>query len=507
MKTWLGLPIVCISMVVLAACSGQAAVPTEATDIPAQIVAANTTVVESAANTDTAISAPSPTSVPTETPTLAPTPTPDLPPLWVWAWTQDPAQIIAISTDGQTNILMDAPDPAAYNNANLWQVGPDKAIAMYVVGRKPITYLLTTTEATELVIPSVQMAVPENPWSLVAVNDPYVVIKYSYGIAEAAVLINTDTANATLIAPNVAEMSPPVHFSADGRYLRFVTTSKDTGFPSQIVERDLTTGQDRTLYAYSNFDHVYSDATGDVWLDFRTGDVIAADGRLINPQPPQNSNQSWRLVGDWIMISEYACEQVCTLTLSPIFGSEPTRTYILPEKVAGYGLTGWLLDDQSLLVFQNASTQYWRLTSDGQGQLVGNTDPFGISTTIISTDAGDPAIYDSMLDLRTGEVLPLPVASEDTVDFWIDQFPNGLIFSFFQSDSNQSAWVRTDDSLTFSELPTDANTYCYELLADSSVICQSYVSSDDQGVYRYEPATGTLTKLTDLTVYLLAAGQ
>ncbi len=352
--------------------------------------------------------------------------------MWIWVWTQDPAQIISINTDGQSNILMDAPDPAAYNNASLWRVAPDKAIAMYVVGRKPIAYLLTTTEAIELMMPSVQMAVPENPWTLVAVSEPYAVIKYSYGIAEAAILINTDTANATLVAPNVADLPPEAHFSSDGRYLRFVTTSKDMGNPSQIVERDLTTGQDRILYAFSNSNHVYSDAAGDVWLDFRTGVVTVADGRPINPQPPINTNLSRRLVGDWIMISEYACEQDCTLNLSPIFGNEPTRTYILPEKVAGFGLSGWVLDDQSLLVFQNASTQYWRLTSDGQGQFVGKIDPFGLSSTIISTNAEEPAIYDSILDPETGEVFPLPVASEDTADFWIDRFPNGLICKFLQ---------------------------------------------------------------------------
>ena len=147
------------------------------------------------------------------------------------------------------------------------------------------------------------------------------------------------------------------------------------------------------------------------------------------------------------------------------------------------------------------------MTSDGQGQLVGKTDPIGISTTINATDAGETAIYDSMLDLRTGEVYPLPVAAEDAANYRIDRFPNGLILSYFQSDGNQSAWVRTDDSPAFSKLPTDANTYCFEILADGSVICQSYISPEDQGVYRYEPATGTLTKLTYLTVYLLAAGQ
>ena len=323
--------------------------------------------------------APTSTSLPTEIPTAAATPTPDLPPQWIWAWTQDPAQIVAINTDGDVNVLLDTSDPATFvSNIGFWQVAPDKALAMYMDGSAPTAYLLTTTGATELALPPVRIEAPENSWDLVAVSEPYVVIRYPYGIAEAAILINTDTAEATLVAPNVADLNPAARFSADGRYLRFVTTDRDSGFPSQVVERDLTTGQDRTLYSYSNFDHVYADATGDVWLDFRTGDVTAADGRPVNPQPPRNIDLSRWLVGDWIMVSEYACEQDCPLTLAPVFGSEPTRTYILPEKIPNWGISSWMLNDQSLLVFDHTASAYWRLTSDGQGELVGHTDPLGV---------------------------------------------------------------------------------------------------------------------------------
>ena len=105
-----------------------------------------------------------------------------------------------------------------------------------------------------------------------------------------------------------------------------------------------------------------------------------------------------------------------------------------------------------------------------------------------------------MLNTGTGEIIPLPVAVESVSDLWLDRYPNGLILTQYAPDGSTSAWVKLDDSQTFSELPDNADTSCTLLLADGSVICQSYTS---EAIYRYEPASGALTKLTDLSIYLL----
>ena len=201
------------------------------------------------------------------------------------------------------------------------------------------------------------------------------------------------------------------------------------------------------------------------------------------------------------MSYSYDCDQDCPLTLTPVFGSEPARTYTLPEKTAGLGPRGWLLDDQSLLVFDFGYSTLWRLTGDGQGQLVGHTDPSGATTSIISTEAGDPVIYNALIDTSTGEITPLPITVEDTSDLWLNGFPNGLIVNYYHSDQDIAAWVLPTGSQTYGELPVDVDTSCDQLLADGSVICWSYTSGL---VSRYEPASGTQTQLSDLPIYTLA---
>jgi hypothetical protein len=373
-----------------------------------------------------------------------------------------------------------------------------------------IAYLLTTTDATELAFPRVDMAVPQNAWNLVALSGPHAVIRYSYGMSEAAVLINSDTGEATLLASNVADLSRPAMFSADGRYLRFVTTDRNGGTPSRVMERDLTTGRDRTLYSYSNFDHVFADATGDVWLDYRTGDVVAADGRTTNGERSGDPGTGRWLAGDWFMTYEFGCGVDCPLTLVPVFGSGPPLTYVIPEKTVDRGLASWVLDDHSLVVLDAGSSSFWRLASDGGGEILGHGDPYQGFTAlpdapyaVISTDVGEPVTYQALLKVQTGEIIPLPVAAGPG-EIWLENHPNGLLLTVFGSDDSQSVWVMAYDTGSFAALPADADTYCNVLLADGSAACYSDASPPDGGVYRFEPVSGTLTKISDLMVYLLA---
>ena len=451
---------------------------------------------------------PTSTTVTTVAPTTT-TSTPDIEPQWVWAWLQDPAQIVAISTDGQTNALLDTPDPGTLGSATMWQVAPDKALTVYLDDGVLTAYLLTTTHAIELAFPSVHMAAPDNGWRLVAWSGPHVVIRYPYGVSEAAVLINSDTAEATLLAPNVADLKRAAIFSADGRYLRFVTTG-GSGTPSRVVERDLTSGGDRTLYSYSNFDRVFADATGEVWLDYRTGDVVAADGRATNGRHSTSATTGRWLAGDWFMTYDFGCGDDCPLTLVPVFGSAPALTYIIPEKTVNRGLASWVLDDRSLLVVDFASSSFWRLTEDGGGQLVGHGDSYqGFAAqpnapyAVISTDDGEPLTYQGLLEVQTGAIIPLPTVAENPGEIWLDIQRNGLLVTQFKPDG-ESVWVMPYDTRAFAALPADAGTYCYVVLTDGSVVCSSDASSEDGGVHRYEPVSGTLTKIFDQTVYLLA---
>ena len=424
----------------------------------------------------------------------------------MWAWLQDPAQIVAVNTDGRSNFLVDTPDPATLNNLGLWQVGNETAVAMYTVGGAPTVYVLTPTGASEVDFPAVDMAVPANGWSLEAVSEPYLVIRYMYGVSEAMVVINSDTAEATLVSAGVADLPRAAIFSADGRYLRFVATTAD-GAASEVVERDLVTGIDRTLYSYSNYDHIRADSTGDVWLDFRTGDVIAADGRPTNDLHSSDPDTGRWLTGEWTMTYSYACTSDCPLTLAPVFGSDPALTYMIPEKTARRGLASWMLDDQSLLVLDAAISSYWRLPLDGGGQLIGHSDPnqsfSGLAESryvVISTDVGEPAAYDALLDIETGEIIPLPVAAAvSDGGFFLDGGRDGLFLTHYDNDGGQSVWIMSYLTRSFAPLTTDAQTYCYVMLDDGSAICTGV----DGGIYRYEPVSGALTRISDLVVYFL----
>ena len=451
-------------------------------------------VVTEAATTE--VSTTEATTVPTTTPVA---------PQWMWAWLQDPAQIVAVNTDGRSNFLVDTPDPATLNNLGLWQVGNETAVAMYTVGSAPTVYVLTPTGATEVDFPAVDMAVPSNAWSVEAVSEPYLAIRYMYGVSEAMVVINSDTAEATLVSAGVADLPRAAIFAADGRYLRFVATTSD-GASSKVVERDLVTGIDRTLYSYSNYDHVLADSTGDVWLDYRTGDVIAADGRPTNALHSSDTDTGRWLTGEWTMTYSYGCASDCTLTLAPVFGSEPAMTYMIPEKTARRGLASWMLDDQSLLVLDRATSSYWRLLPDGGGELIGHRDPnqsfSGLAESryvVFSTGVGEPAAYDALLDIETGEIIPLPVAAGSEGGFALDGQRDGLFLTHYENDGGQSVWLMPYLTRSFAPLTTDAQTVCYVLLDDGSAICYGV----DPGIYRYEPASGALTRISDLVVYFL----
>ncbi len=506
MKTRAVVGVVWATALGLAACGGQAGSGEATTSSTVSGVATTgSTAPPSAATTVS----PTSTSVTTVAPTTTTAP-PVIELQWVWAWLQDPAQIVAISTDGQTNALLDTPDPETLGSAMMWQVAPDKALAMYTDDGVLTAYLLTTTDATELAFPSVHMAAPDNTWRLVALSGPHVVLRYPFGVSEAAVLINSDTAEATLLAPNVADLNRAAIFSADGRYLRFVTTG-GSGTPSRVVERDLTSGADRTLYSYANYDRVFADATGEVWLDYRTGDVVAADGRATNGSHSSSTTTGRWLAGDWFMTYAYGCGDDCPLTVVPVFGSAPALTYIIPEKTVNRGLASWVLDDRSLLVLDYTSSSFWRLTEDGGGQLVGHGDSYQSFTAlpnapyaVISTDEGEPLTYQALLEVQTGAIIPLPTVAENQGEIYLDLQRNGLLVTQYRPEQSESVWVMHYDTRVFAELPADADTYCYVLLTDGSAICSSDASSADGGVHRYEPASGTLTKISDQTVYLLA---
>ncbi|MCE9621851.1 MAG: hypothetical protein K8R99_05845 [Actinomycetia bacterium] len=434
-------------------------------------------------------------------------------PQWTWAWQQDPAQIVAVDTNGHSNVLVDTPDPTTLNNFGLWQVGDETAVAMYMAGDTPTAFSLTPTTATQVDFPAVEMAVPSNGWSLVAVSDPYLVIRYFYGVSEAAVLINSATAQATLLSANTADLPWAARFSADGQYLRFVTTSGD-GTSSNVMERDLTTGTDRTVYSYSNYDHVRTDANGDVWIDFRTGDVIAADGSPTNNHRSNDSSIGLWLTGDRTMTYSYACETDCPLTLTPISGSAPAMTYVIPQKTATRGVASWLLADQSLLVLDSETSSYWRLPLNGVGELLGHGDSFQSSSgqgtaryVVFSTDVGDPVTYDSLLNVATGEIIPLPSTAATQGEFSLEFQRAGLLLTQYKSDGGQSIWLMPYDTQSFALLTTDSQTYCPTVLSDGSAICYSYASSGAGAIYRYDTTEGALTRVSDLVVYSLAEGQ
>lgn len=501
-----------ISLIGMAACSSQAADTNNITEESAgEAASAEPMAATATAELDT--QAPTTTSLPTEIPTAAATPTPVPPPQWVWAWTQDPAQFVAVSTTGEVNVLADAPDPETLNNPSLWQIGPDKALAVYYADGQTSAILLTTSEAIGLPLPPLQLEVPENGWDVIARSDPYVVIRHFYSYAQPTFLINTETAEISLISNNVVDFDKAVTFSADNRYLRYVSTDTNSGTPSEVIERDLTSGDERTLYSYSNFDHVYSDATGDIWFDIRTGDLIAADGRPTNSQRDVRASIYRWLVGDTFLTGEYGCVQDCLLTLTPIFGSDPALTFTLPEKLENYGMAGWLLADQSLLAYDFGTRAFWHLRTDGSGDRVGYRDLAANYTfrsfnqrLIGIMDSADSETTSALLDTFSGEVVPLPTTVGTGEYLWTDRYPGGTLWSLYRDDNSLSIWLLPDGSDTFIAVPdAPANTFCDTVLPDGNLVCSQYDETvDGSNLLLLDMASGDLSSIFDQPVYFLA---
>lgn len=506
----------CISLLAAVACAFQSVPPTVVEVAPgaAQEEASGPTSASDAAGLSTA--APTATAAPTDIPTATPSPTPEPIPQWVWVWTANPAQLVALNTTGDVNVLMDAPEPESFivNGPGLWQVASDKALTVYLLDGQFYAYLLTTTEAISLPLPPLQLEAPENVWQVIARSDPYVVIQHPYSSAEPAFLINTDTAEISLVANNVVDFDNAVTFSADNHYMRYVTTDANSGTDSHVVERDLTTGQERTLYSYSNFDHVYSDATGDLWFDVRTGDMIAADGRTSNSQRDVRANVFRWLVGDYFMTGDYACTQDCPLTLTPNFGDGPALTFTLPEKTENYGGTGWLLEDQSLLFYESGARKLWHLLADGSGEFLGYraiSDNFSFRSPadrLIQVGSSAEATTPSfLLDVHTGEQIQPPWGSVSMMDLpWADRYPGGMLWTLYRADNTSSYWLLPDDSDTFiplPEVPTDA--YCNVVLPDGNLACTEYhEASGVTTLALLDVTSDDLTDLYDQNVYSLS---
>lgn len=469
---------------------------------------------------------PTPTTAPTRTllastTTETPFPTAVPSPRWFWAIPAGKDEILAFNAAGQVNTVLDFSGIIHGNNdISPIRMGDDRAIVFFANYDSPKAFLLTSDTSTSIQIPNVFIRYPENSWQVMGVRNPYILLTPGGGVTAPAILINSGTGQASLVADNVfgpTEVTYFTRFSADGQSLRYATGEG----PVDVHNLDLQSGKDTVFFQASS--HLLTDDFGEIWYDTRQGKGSTADGQSFTVTTSDENTWHFLLKTGGILAIQRTCDLPCPLQAYPPGGESVALNYSLPVSLIDqilYVSYGQLLDQNRLLV----STHYysvdcydycrtlWILTPDGQSQLLGKVFEGNSSTPFyqlrgLSPDGRYLLVYlpdtpsFSVFDLATGMVVFSATTVTSDAFLEVNFFNEGInVLVYDESTSAIHLWVYnySSGSATAFDLP-GLDVRCNAMTTDGRPICVT-----DGGVVVYDPVSGETTFLIQEPVDLLS---
>jgi hypothetical protein len=429
-----------------------------------------------------------------------------------WYFGHNSDGVIAFTADGEMRLILET-------------IGSVEFIGRYRLGTSEALVTVTRDHRAEgLSYFTSEMAVPlegdvdltlleAQGMDILAYQHPYIVIKpkgcrFYCEWSQSVWLANLDTGHLEEIAPYVF-IGEPQPLGMDSRYLRYAARSAPDVLRWELFERDLTTGEVRQFYRFSNSypSTLRANPTGEYWFYhyptiITAGErpesfsfLICADGSVETLEHmPEGiwSEIGWDMVGDAVMQWTQPCDTDCWLELRPVAGGTAQR-FALPEPE--YAEVVWHIDDDRILVEQDEV--FWLLNASGANLRLGmNKEGFGSVLSpdgqwLFTVDDNEalPSTF-SLWNLHREQIVLVGFIEEG---FSLDLLERGVFIHEFTlgmgdtigfakraQDSLGVTLYRYSDDAVFT-LPSDA--YYFDVLADGDILLSRY----REGIYRLNP--------------------
>ncbi len=457
---------------------------------------------------------PTENSTPTAAAVQSPIPTSALSSRWFWAISEDKKEILAFTAGGQVNSILDLSGLDFHSGFLLRRTGDAQAFVLFPNNGRPKAYLLSSNAATALSLPAVQIPNPKDIWAILAEHAPYLVASPASDATAPAILIDTQTGRSSLVAPDVVgpdDIHYLIRFSADGRFLRYATSSSLSDAPVVVNNRDLQSGKDSATFQGTSY--LNTDSFGELWYDSSLNTAHTALGEPVSLKKQGDAVFNMPLDNGWNLETLQDCGKPCSLTVYPLSGSAPPLKYSLPVQLVSSTVfieAALPLDQNRLLVsiYGDQSspllTSLWILTPDGSSQYLGkgfqnapsSEPPYqfpGASADgryLLCYLGSDPPAF-GVYDLVKGS--PLFIESLDQPDAYLQGtfFPEGILV--LEQGSTSRQWVYAFGNGTAVEIkPPTGIGGCTALTPDGKPICMTRMQD---GVVIYDPSTGSSTPL------------
>jgi hypothetical protein len=435
------------------------------------------------------------------------------------AWGDTNSALTAFTLDGESRVLF--AEGVSPRPDGSWRLGPQLALAVLRVNDVPGLYQMTPDEARRL-RPTFEAGNEEDwlPTFPISAYPPYVVMAVTpRPPASPALLVNLETGTFDLLTGHADVLRAPPVFSADGRYLRYVSWDFEANSdwqtaPWTLWERELATGSERPVHTLTNANlSLAHDRYGEGWMNvstdpdrkIQTYTYSYLDGTQETLAEFNLSDQSslavYRLFDDHLLVFDPFCETACKMSFHPLAGGDLMQ-FVLPEQDFAFGPLRWI--DATRLLAAGQET-IWLMNSDGTTQVLGYWSPMSVFVSrdaiaspdgrwvLVINDVEDPTHY-SIVDTLTGTAV---ATGEMEVGAMVWYRDGGFLAT---NNQMRNFMLYRDVDQTVVWLPEVEKGQYLDVQPDGMVLYAQFVETDtrDPGLYRYDPAADTFTFLFDL---------
>jgi hypothetical protein len=442
-----------------------------------------------------------------------------------WYFAVGEGQLVAYALGGEVNVLVETGvDDGVYG----WRLGPQSALVALSVADGLYHYYHLTPDAAQPLTFDFEtegLSPPEAAnGKLAAYRDPYVVLMLSER-PHLGLLADMDTG---MVTPLQHPLYYPFNlysarFSADGQLLRYMGSAPDDSQPWRLQERDLASGEERTIHTLSletNLPYITTDTYGEQWIVSVRGDeghsetLLDSDGSSeVLPGDQISEGHTLTQLFEDDVIAYVPCNDQCELQLNP--GTENESVLFVVPQITSRIEPIARVDDQTLLV----QMQYdYLLLEDEPGADMAfksaETLGFWALGTVIPT-RGDalwsgrwlatvdqplsPTAYRVWDGVSKDFVLEGGPGAADT--FWIASLTYGdggvLVMEQTLEEARAQLYRAADGAVI--ELPAISNGEYVDVLPDGTVLYSQVSGSETltKGIYHYDPDTETYTLLVE----------
>lgn len=432
-------------------------------------------------------------------------------PTWYYGIRPETGEVFAYTAEGDVNILLEGIE----DYTRIMRLNDRSAFGLFERTDTPDVdqlYALTPEAASPLTLsfdlPDVDET--EFEYALQAYTDRYAVFASTFrAVGGYGLLADFEAGTITLLSEQkINNIGLQVHFSEDGRLLRYVRLEGEGMNAWSLVERNLETGDEHVFFTGEGYPNVGSNASGDYWLaqiPQPESETAARDYVLIDTEgstrivveTSRDAIVGARLFDDSVFTWSFDCAESCTASLQSIEGDD-SHTFAAPPVSSMMTPLGWVNETQLLVL---SDELYYVLSEDAAPQFIGLWDTQHIVDPPAKTLSPDGRF---LLALTGDQDDTYGVWDFDRQEYVVEATPERFpLVSVVYSDAGfivtngfvNFVLYRADDGM-LAELPDGA---WFDMLADADVL--GNIRDDHQelapGIYRYDVDEDAFTLLVE----------